>query len=171
MCAGGSLSRSAGSAESWGNLARPNATSRVSARTSRAGWLGSSSWRVKAKRVERIWRQEGPLRMLALVDEYTRECLAIDVERRLDSENVLERLETPGRTATSSRSTASFATNCSIARSSTRSVKQTSWSNAGARSTTRSGRIVRSGTGLRHRRRSCGRHRTRPVFSPRPRSG
>ena len=31
--------------------------------------------------------------MLTLVDEYTRECLAIDVERRLDSENVLERLE------------------------------------------------------------------------------
>ena len=29
-----------------------------------------------------------------LVDEYTRECLAIDVERRLDSENLLERLET-----------------------------------------------------------------------------
>jgi transposase InsO family protein len=31
--------------------------------------------------------------MLTLVDEYTRECLAIDVERRLDSENVLECLE------------------------------------------------------------------------------
>jgi transposase InsO family protein len=30
--------------------------------------------------------------MLTLVDEYTRECLTIDVERRLDSENVLERL-------------------------------------------------------------------------------
>ncbi len=92
---------------------------------------------MNAKRVERIWRQEGlkvprkqpkrgrlwladgscirrraehrdhvwsydfvfdrthdgrPLRMLTLVDEYTRECLAIDVERRLDSEDVLERL-------------------------------------------------------------------------------
>ena len=92
---------------------------------------------MNAKRVERIWRQEGlkvpkkqpkrgrlwladgscirkraeypnhvwsydfvfdrthdgrPLRMLTMVDEYTRECLAIDVERRLDSENVLERL-------------------------------------------------------------------------------
>jgi transposase InsO family protein len=34
-----------------------------------------------------------PLRMLTLVGEYTRECLAIDVERRLDSEDVLERLE------------------------------------------------------------------------------
>ena len=32
-------------------------------------------------------------RMLTLVDEYTRECLAIDVERRLDSESVLECLE------------------------------------------------------------------------------
>jgi transposase InsO family protein len=34
--------------------------------------------------VERIWRQEGL--------KYPRECLAIDVERRLGSENVLERL-------------------------------------------------------------------------------
>ncbi len=31
-------------------------------------------------------------RMLNLMDEYTRECLAIDVERRLNSEHVLERL-------------------------------------------------------------------------------
>ncbi len=30
--------------------------------------------------------------MLTIVDEYTRECLAIDVERRLGSEDVLERL-------------------------------------------------------------------------------
>ena len=100
--------------------------------------LRREGWRVNAKRVERIWRQEGlkvpkrqpkrsrlwlsdgscirkrterkdhvwsydfvfdrthdgrPLRMLTLVDEYTRECLAIDVERRLDSEAVLDRLE------------------------------------------------------------------------------
>ncbi len=99
--------------------------------------LRRAGWRVNAKRVERIWRQEGlkvprkqpkrgrlwfadgscirrraehrnhvwtydfvferthdgrPLRMLTMVDEYTRECLAIDVERRLDSEDVLERL-------------------------------------------------------------------------------
>jgi transposase InsO family protein len=32
------------------------------------------------------------LRPLTLVDEFTRECLAVDVERRLDSENGLERL-------------------------------------------------------------------------------
>ena len=33
-----------------------------------------------------------PLRMLTMVDEYTRECLAIDVSRRMTSEDVLERL-------------------------------------------------------------------------------
>ncbi len=100
--------------------------------------LRLEGWRVNAKRVERIWRQQGlkvprrqpkrrrlwladgscvrkravrrnhvwsydfvfdrtqdgrPLRMLTLVDEYTRECLAIDVERRLCSEDVLDRLE------------------------------------------------------------------------------
>ena len=32
-----------------------------------------------------------PLRMLTLIDEFTRECLAIDVERRMTSEQVLER--------------------------------------------------------------------------------
>jgi putative transposase len=92
---------------------------------------------VNHKRVERIWRQEGPkvpkkqlrrgrfwlndgsclrlrpawpnhvwsydfvadrtsdgrpLKMLTVVDEYSRECLAIDVERRADSMSVLERL-------------------------------------------------------------------------------
>lgn len=30
--------------------------------------------------------------MLTLVDEWTRECLAIDVERRLNSQSVLDRL-------------------------------------------------------------------------------
>lgn len=33
-----------------------------------------------------------PLRMLTLVDEYTRECLAIDVSRQMSAEDVLERL-------------------------------------------------------------------------------
>ena len=33
-----------------------------------------------------------PNRMLTIVDEYTRECLAIDVAKRLTSEDVLERL-------------------------------------------------------------------------------
>ena len=97
--------------------------------------LRLEGWRVNAKRVQRIWRQEGltvpkrqpkrgrlwladgscvrkragrpnhvwsydfvferthdgrPLRMLTLVDEFTRECLAIEVERRLTSDNVME---------------------------------------------------------------------------------
>jgi transposase InsO family protein len=33
-----------------------------------------------------------PLKMLTILDEYTRECLAIDVERRMSSIHVLERL-------------------------------------------------------------------------------
>ncbi len=33
-----------------------------------------------------------PIRLLTVVDEYTRECLSIDVARRLNSEDVLERL-------------------------------------------------------------------------------
>jgi hypothetical protein len=33
-----------------------------------------------------------PIRMLTVVDEFTRECLAIDVAKRLTSEDVLERL-------------------------------------------------------------------------------
>ena len=35
-----------------------------------------------------------PLKMLTVVDEYTRECLAIEVERRADSMSVLEKLAT-----------------------------------------------------------------------------
>ncbi|MBM4021392.1 MAG: transposase family protein [Planctomycetes bacterium] len=33
-----------------------------------------------------------PIRMLTIVDEHTRECLAIDVAKKLTSEDVLERL-------------------------------------------------------------------------------
>ena len=96
--------------------------------------LRQAGWRVNAKRVERIWRQEGlkvprrqpkrgrlwlndgscvrprperpdqvwaydfvqdrthdgrVLRMLTIVDEFTRECLAIRVDRRLASDDVL----------------------------------------------------------------------------------
>ena len=101
------------------------------------GLLWLSGWRVNAKRVARIWRQEGlkvprrqpkrsrlwrndgscvrlrperrdhvwsydfvhdrtrdgrPLKVLTLIDEYTRECLALRVERRLTSEQLLETL-------------------------------------------------------------------------------
>jgi len=34
----------------------------------------------------------GPVRLLTIINEYTRECLAIDVARRLGSEDVLDRL-------------------------------------------------------------------------------
>jgi transposase InsO family protein len=66
-------------------------------------WFADGSCiRRRAERRNHVWTYDfvferthdgRPLRMLTLVDEYTRECLAIDVERRLDSENVLERLE------------------------------------------------------------------------------
>jgi putative transposase len=66
-------------------------------------WLSDGSCiRKRAERRDHVWSYDfvferthdgRPLRMLTLVDEYTRECLAIDVERRLDSEDVLDRLE------------------------------------------------------------------------------
>jgi transposase InsO family protein len=66
-------------------------------------WLSDGSCiRKRAERKDHVWsydfvfdrtRDGKPLRMLTMVDEYTRECLAIDVERRLDSEDVLDRLE------------------------------------------------------------------------------
>jgi transposase InsO family protein len=41
------------------------------------------------------WTHDGrPLKLLTLMDEHTRECLSIDVARRLDSEDVLCRLAT-----------------------------------------------------------------------------
>ena len=43
-------------------------------------------WLVSLKKTGR------PFRLLSVVDEYTRECLAIDVERQADSMRVLERL-------------------------------------------------------------------------------
>lgn len=65
-------------------------------------WLADGSCiRRRAEHRNHVWSYDfvferthdgRPLRMLTMVDEYTRECLAIDVERRLDSENVLERL-------------------------------------------------------------------------------
>ncbi len=99
--------------------------------------LRREGWRVNAKRVERIWRQEGlkvpkkqpkrgrlwlndgscirlrpehrnhvwaydfvadrthngrPVKMLTIVDEHTRECLAIEVRRRIRSIDVIETL-------------------------------------------------------------------------------
>ena len=48
--------------------------------------LRKEGWRVNHKRIERL------LRLPTLIDEFTRECLAIDVARRMTSEDVLERL-------------------------------------------------------------------------------
>ena len=65
-------------------------------------WLNDGSCiRLRVERRDHVWAydfvhgrtHEGrSFRMLTLVDEYTRECLAIDVARQLNSEDVLERL-------------------------------------------------------------------------------
>ncbi len=65
-------------------------------------WLADGSIvRRRAERPNHVWSYDfvfdrthdgRPLRMLTIVDEYTRECLAIDVARRLNSEDVLDRL-------------------------------------------------------------------------------
>jgi putative transposase len=65
-------------------------------------WLNDGSCiRLRPTHQDHVWSydfvqdrtKEGrPLRMLTIVDEYTRECLSIDVARKLDHEDVLERL-------------------------------------------------------------------------------
>jgi len=65
-------------------------------------WLNDGSCvRLRAEYPNHVWSYDfvfdrthdgRPLRMLTIVDEYTRESLAIDVERRLCSEDVLARL-------------------------------------------------------------------------------
>jgi putative transposase len=65
-------------------------------------WLNDGSCvRLRPEHKDHVWAydfvsgrtQDGvPFRMLTLVDEYTRECLAIDVARKLTSDDVLERL-------------------------------------------------------------------------------
>ncbi len=65
-------------------------------------WLNDGSCvRLRPQHADHVWAYDFvlarthdgcALRMLTLVDEFTRECLAIDVARRLDSEDVLERL-------------------------------------------------------------------------------
>jgi len=65
-------------------------------------WLADGSCvRRRAEHRNHVWSYDfvferthdgRPLRMLTIVDEYSRECLAIDVARRLGSEDVLERL-------------------------------------------------------------------------------
>lgn len=63
-------------------------------------WLGDSSCiRLRPKREGHVWSYDfvadrthdgRPLRMLTVMDEFTRECLAIRVDRRLDSRDVLD---------------------------------------------------------------------------------
>ena len=65
-------------------------------------WLNDGSCiRLRPTHQDHVWSydfvadrtKEGrPLRMLTIIDEYTRECLSIDVARKLDHEDVLERL-------------------------------------------------------------------------------
>lgn len=65
-------------------------------------WLNDGSCvRLRPAHKEHVWSYDfvhtrthdgRPLRMLTLIDEFTREYLAIDVERRMRSEQVLERL-------------------------------------------------------------------------------
>ncbi len=65
-------------------------------------WLNDGSCvRLRPERKDHVWAYDfvherthdgRAFRLLTIVDEYTRECLAIDVARRLNSENVLERL-------------------------------------------------------------------------------
>jgi transposase InsO family protein len=71
-------------------------------RARRRLWLGDGSCiRLRAERKDHVWSYDfvaarthdgRPLRMLTIVDEYTRECLAIDVARRLNHEDILARL-------------------------------------------------------------------------------
>jgi transposase InsO family protein len=65
-------------------------------------WLNDGSCvRLRAERPNHVWSYDfmmdrthdgRPLKMLTLVDEFTRECLAIDVERHIKSDDVLHRL-------------------------------------------------------------------------------
>ena len=65
-------------------------------------WLNDASCiRLRAERKDHVWsydfvqartRDGRAFRMLNVIDEYTRECLAIDVARKLKSDDVLERL-------------------------------------------------------------------------------
>jgi putative transposase len=65
-------------------------------------WLNDGSCiRLRPERKDHVWsydfvqartRDGRAFRMLTVIDEYTRECLAIDVARRLKADDVLERL-------------------------------------------------------------------------------
>ena len=67
----------------------------------RLGLNDGSCVRLRPQHRDHVWSYDfvfsrthdgRPVRMLTLIDEFTRECLAIDVSRRMTSEDVLERL-------------------------------------------------------------------------------
>ena len=67
----------------------------------RLGLNDGSCVRLRPQHRDHVWSYDfvfsrthdgRPVRMLTLIDEFTRECLAIDVARRMTSEDVLERL-------------------------------------------------------------------------------
>ena len=65
-------------------------------------WLSDGSCiRLRPERKDHVWSYDfvftrtsdgRPLKILTLIDEYTRECLAIDVDRNIRSQGVLDRL-------------------------------------------------------------------------------
>jgi hypothetical protein len=79
-------------------LGQPRAVQRYTARL----WLDDGSCiRLRSERKDHVWAYDLvsartydglPLRLRVVVDERTRECLAIDVARQLGSDDVLERL-------------------------------------------------------------------------------
>ncbi len=65
----------------------------------RLGWNDGSCVRMRAEHRDHVWSYDfvadrthdgRPVRMRGIVDEFTRECLAIEVARSLRSEHVLE---------------------------------------------------------------------------------
>ena len=172
-------------------------------------WLNDGSCiRLRPEHANHVWAYDfvsetthdaRKLRLLTVVDEYTRECLTIRVERRMTANDVLWVLAdlfleygipehirsdngpefvamavrewladlgvttlfiepgSPGRTATSSRSTPSSVMSCSTVSSSTRSRRRRSSSRAGGGSTTACGRTAHWGNVRRRPRRSSGR--------------
>ena len=65
-------------------------------------WLNDGSCiRLRPEHKDQVWSYDfvtdrtvdgRPFKMLTIIDEYTRECLAILVERRLTSEDVIDKL-------------------------------------------------------------------------------
>ena len=92
-------------------------------------------------------------RMLNVIDEFTHECLAIRVARKLKAIDVNQ--AAPGRMVTSRASTHACEMNCSMVKYSTRCVRPKSSSKVGGATSTQSGRMNRWTTSRQHRKCSC----------------